>query len=359
MIRAGHVALAAFVAALGTVGAVGLSTAVRAGRPVSGAWLDGSAEAAFMRDFEKAVPFKDAAIALFASTRYDLFGEGYQGVVVGKDGWLFSTEEFEPALSKREGFLPGPEETALVAARDALSARGIRLVVALVPSKSRVYADRLGGTRVPPAIEARYAGALGLLERLGIPAIDLQTAMSRARYDTGDGADPKREELFLRTDSHWTPAGAQTAARAVAETVRRLGVDLAPMRVEAADSTPLEREGDLMSYMPKRGTTRRPLPAIEILPGYETYVDSGAGLFGSPEIPVALVGTSYSADPAWHFEGFLKRELGTDVLNLSESGSGPFKPMDAALAADVLEASGVRLVVWEMPERYLRAGVDG
>jgi len=128
------------------------------------------------------------------------------------------------------------------------------------------------------------------------------------------------------------------------------------MRVEAYDSAPVEREGDLMSYLPKRGTTRRPLPAPEAVPGYGTYADSGAGLFGSAEIPVALVGTSYSAEPAWHFDGFLKRELGTDVLNLSESGNGPFKPMDAALSSGVLEANGVRLVLWEIPERYLRAG---
>jgi alginate O-acetyltransferase complex protein AlgJ len=68
---------------------------------------------------------------------------------------------------------------------------------------------------------------------------------------------------------------------------------------------------------------------------------------------VAIVGTSYSAEPAFHFEGFLKQALSADVINLALEGKGPFKPMDEALQGTILEDTGVRVVVWEIPERYV------
>ena len=356
MLRKGHIALLAFVVAFGAVGAGAIAGMDRAAAPKDDSrgaaseasrFMRGETTAAFIRGFDAAVPFREKAVAWFASLRYDLFGEGYPGVLVGSDGWLFTTEEFEPSLSARNGYLDGPAADALAAARDALAERGIALVVALVPAKARVYADRLGAYALPEAIERRYRNALSTLAGLSISTIDLDAAFGAAR---AEGPGP---ELFQRSDTHWTPAGAAVAARAVAEGVGRLSVALPAMRVEAADAPASEREGDLMAYLPKRGGARRPLPPPETLPGYDTFVDSGAGLFGAQEIPVALVGTSYSAEPAWHFDGFLKRELGTDVINLASSGEGPFKTMAAAIAGGELERNGVRLVVWEIPERYI------
>ncbi|PKL26091.1 MAG: hypothetical protein CVV47_02880 [Spirochaetae bacterium HGW-Spirochaetae-3] len=351
MIRNGHVALILFVSTLGAIGAMGLSAAAAVGPKTVGprSILNGSAEAAFLRKFEKAVPFKDAAVSLVAALRYDAFGEGYQGVVIGDDGWLFSTEEFEPSLARREDYLRGSAEDALVAARDGLATDGITLVVAVIPSKARVYDDELAGNSIPAAIQNRYGNVLDMLKRLSIPAVDVAEAFQSARR----GRDTDGTELFLRTDSHWTPAGAATAARAVADKIRELGVDLPESAIESIDAQPTVRDGDLMSYMPRRGTTRRPLPPPEAIAGYETYSDSGTSLFDSQEIPIALLGTSYSADPLWHFDGFLKRELRTDVLNLSESGKGPFRPMSDALTGGVLRTNGIRLVVWEIPERYV------
>ncbi|MEN8821030.1 MAG: hypothetical protein ABF271_07985, partial [Abyssibacter sp.] len=63
--------------------------------------------------------------------------------------------------------------------------------------------------------------------------------------------------------------------------------------------------------------------------------------------------TSYSADPLWHFTGALQQALGRDVVNFAEAGQGPFKPMARLLAGDDLQAAHPRLVIWEVPERYL------
>jgi alginate O-acetyltransferase complex protein AlgJ len=157
----------------------------------------------------------------------------------------------------------------------------------------------------------------------------------------------------LRADSHWSPEGARIAASAVAATIRSLAPDLPKTSVRTDRVGETVREGDLMSFMPKRGTSARPLPPPQTLQTYETAVDSGAGLFGAQVIPVALVGTSYSAEEAFHFEGFLKQALSADVLNLSAVGKGPFAPMDEALEGTALIDAGVQVVVWEIPERYI------
>jgi hypothetical protein len=72
---------------------------------------------------------------------------------------------------------------------------------------------------------------------------------------------------------------------------------------------------------------------------------------GYPDL--ALIGTSYSADPRWGFEAALQAELSMDVLNLSVSGRGPFAAVDAALTELPVELTAARLVLWELPERYL------
>ena len=72
----------------------------------------------------------------------------------------------------------------------------------------------------------------------------------------------------------------------------------------------------------------------------------------NPEI--ALIGTSYSANPLWSFEAQLKAALGRDVLNFSEAGPWPDGadgdfPREAQNAA----RSRAKAVIWEIPLRYL------
>ena len=334
--------LAAFILVTGTVGTLGLLhiDESRLKKLDTKAIADGRAGSAVQAAFDDAVPFREAAVAAVAALRYSLFGEGFAGVLPGAEGWLFSSEEFERDL----GYLDGAFDETVARARDTLAERGILLVVAVVPSKTRAMKGMLGHIRIPDAVEARYEAILDTLDRLAIPAIDLLAALSPGR---------EAGEPFLRADSHWSPEGARSAADAVAGVVKALAPDLPSARVRTVAVGETVRDGDLMSFMPKRGTSTRTLPPPQTLPAYETTVDSSAGLFGTQVIPAALVGTSYSAEKAFHFEGFLKQALSADVLNLAAVGKGPFVPMDQALAGTVLADSGVRVVVWEMPERYV------
>jgi alginate O-acetyltransferase complex protein AlgJ len=82
----------------------------------------------------------------------------------------------------------------------------------------------------------------------------------------------------------------------------------------------------------------------------------GGDLFGGLDIPAALVGTSYSASGVWDFDGALKVALGVDVLKVAAEGRGPFVPMREYLDSPTIDNPKPRVVIWEIPERYL--GVD-
>ena len=85
-------------------------------------------------------------------------------------------------------------------------------------------------------------------------------------------------------------------------------------------------------------------------------------LFSSIELPeVVLLGTSFSADRRWNFDGALKQAFAVDIQNLAEQGQGPIAPM-ARFLSDYLpdhlpnqlqESDNLKLVIWEIPERYL------
>ncbi len=64
------------------------------------------------------------------------------------------------------------------------------------------------------------------------------------------------------------------------------------------------------------------------------------------------MGTSYSADRRWNFDGALQESLDQEVLNLAQSGKGPFEPMLAYLEHPPEGPAAARLI-WEIPERYL------
>lgn len=316
--------------------------------------LDGSWASSFQSGFEEAFPFRNAAVVLWSTARYAIFRSGAPGVVVGENGRLFTAEEFETHPDHEERLFARLGRVTEV--RDALDARGIDLVVALVPSKARVQHRHLRQTylrRRPPTILAdRYSTALAFLREAGIPALDLRPALLY-------------EGAFLRRDTHWTPGGAAAVARILAVPGRD-ALDRRLVGRSSFESHPtgaVSHTGDLMAFLPLGPFTERFGLGPEEVRLFETRGDQIAGggpesddplgLFDTPTIPVALVGTSYSADPRWNFASFLQEALEAEVLTVAEEGKGPFEPMEAYLTSDTIREIPPSLIIWEIPERYL------
>jgi len=311
--------------------------------------LEGKLTADLDSAYEEALPVRGLAAGLYGAASYVLFGEGRPGVLIGADGWLFTTEEFETAPHLEGGV--GRSVARIVSVRDRLARLGVDLAVAVVPAKAAVHGEQLGGHRFPDRAWQRYDLVLRGLAAHGIAAPDLRARLIAAKA---------RQPMYLRTDTHWSVAGASQAARAVAAAIARRA-DMPRSEVTLTAQEPVDHEGDLVKFLalgPFQQALGPEHDRIVPLRARTESADQAADLFGEVPIPVALVGTSYSADPTWSFAAALSAELSADVLNVAADGLGAFRPMEDYLASPELRDRPPAVVVWELPERYLDDGPE-
>lgn len=302
-------------------------------------WLKGDTTRRFESHYDRLFPVKTFGTNLWAALQYVLFREGRPGVVVGQDGWLYTQEEFRDYPDSRLNLIANLQSISAVDAQ--LRQHGIQLIVALVPAKARLYPEHVDADAPATVHRDLYPEAQRVLAMRGVRVPDLSDALTQCKAT---------RPVFLRTDTHWTPDGAQCAARALAAEMgahptQRYITEVQAVRWYA---------GDLMRYLPLTPYFRALLPAPDRLVEPSTSaLDGETGLLADAPAPeVVLVGSSYSADARWNFDGALREALGKDVLNLAQTGRGPFVPMFEFLR-DAANSSPVRLIVWEIPERYL------
>ncbi|MBD9416653.1 alginate O-acetyltransferase [Pseudomonas sp. PDM16] len=313
-------------------------------------FLNGKLTHAIEKHYDKGFPVKELGTNAWAALEYGLFGEGRPGVVIGRDGWLFTSEEFKPAIKPNQV----EDNWKLISGvRDELQRRGIQLQVVLLPAKARLYPEFVAEQRPVAQQQALYDQARERLDQLGLQGADLFDVLE----------DGKSQGLvFLRTDTHWTPLGAELAARAVAEDLlQRKLWQQGELSYDTRKVGSETHKGDLLSYLPLDPYFAAMQPAKEPLEKRLTEQSGEGGgddLFGDSAPQVALVGTSYSANPKWNFVGALRQALGSDLYNYAEDGHGPLVPMLRLLAKGEEETRDLKLVLWEVPERYLTLSSD-
>lgn len=307
------------------------------------------------RSFEKYVDdeyaLKTLSRNVWAAIGYKVFGEGRNGVLIGQSGWLFSDEEIDPVRNSEAVYSANLQ--AILDAQRELAAHHIKLVIAILPAKTRIYADYLGNDTQPSAAhQALYARIHEDLKKAGIASPELLPALRAASHE---------ELVFLRTDTHWTPRGAEVTADALALFIKQQQwLDLNTKQFNTEVVTQKPHQGDLLNYLPLSPWFDFINPftdAIEIrkttaVSNEESGLDDSA-LFADASLPVTLVGSSYSANPLWNFAGALQQATGTELLNVAKEGQGPVKPMQAYLQSEDYRNAPPQVVIWEFPERYL------
>ncbi|MBF8744717.1 alginate O-acetyltransferase [Pseudomonas putida] len=310
--------------------------------------LNGKLAKAAETHYDEQFPIKRLGTNLWAALDFKLFNEGRPGVVLGREQWLFSDEEFKPTAGAEQLM---QENLALIqGVRDTLRKHGSQLVLAIVPAKARVYAEYLGKEQPASLHDDLYNQFHAQARQANVFAPDLMAPLEQAKA---------RGQVFLRTDTHWTPMGAEVAAQALAEAVGRqkmLSGEPQAFVTDAGKTAPYK--GDLTNFLPLDPLFSDLLPPPDSLQQRSTRPAEGneAGgdaLFADTQIPVALVGTSYSANPHWNFLGALQQALHSDVANYAEDGHGPLLPMLKYLQSDAFKNAAPQVVVWEFPERYL------
>jgi alginate O-acetyltransferase complex protein AlgJ len=313
---------------------------------------EGRATLAIEKQLDLKLPARETLIAFANTLRYQLFSGVADQVRTGKDGWLFLTEEikYSPPTA---AFTTRMDLIAEVAKR--LDAQGVKLVVALVPDKARVYSKELRGGVYPTYNAARYAQALGALEKSKVAVVDLFTPFAKAVATNG--------EIYYRTDTHWNQAGAKIAASEIAKAVSLLKIDIEKTSFVSKSKSGLEeRSGDLIRLMGLAQVPSSLRPVLDREAPDETIEQSATagkapqGLFGDSGVPIVLTGTSYSL--RGNFHGYLQESLAAKVLNTAKDGGGFLQGLSAYLADDAFKTTKPKVLIWEVPERMLNLPLE-
>ena len=312
------------------------------------AFREGKTTLAIEKQMDQRLPARDGIIAVANSLRWLLLRGGGAEVTVGRDGWLFLTEEF-----RHDDIDAGDPMRArldlLGEANRALQAQGVQLLVALVPDKARLYPKSPLPAGYPGYAQPRYQQALDGLQQRGVESVDLFTPLAQT---------PSPEiPLYYRTDTHWSQAGARAAAIAIAARIRQLaGCPGDTPYATREEGQSAERPGDLLRMMGLADSRwlPRPAPDHEVAQVTEAVGDApgdGGGLFGDVAVPVVLAGTSFSL--RGNFHGALQEATSCEVLNAARDGAGFLQSMAAYLKDDAFKTAKPALIVWEIPERFL------
>lgn len=341
-----------FLAVIVITGVLALRGIASFDRPADAPVVTGQLAKRFETHYDESFPAKRFGVNLWAAIGLRVFGEGRPRVVLGREQWLYTSEEFNVGDGSARQLKVNLATIAWVHAQ--LKAQGIPLVVAIVPAKARVYPEFLDGHAPARLQQSLHEQLVAALAARGIPTADLLPTLVAAKAE---------QPTYFRTDTHWTPFGAQRAAALVAALVAERGhARAADQRTRYVTTLGDEQRhrGDLFNYLPLDPYFASLLPPTDVVRPSETVATDSttasdpADLFGDAAAPqVTLVGSSYSANPLWNFAGALREALGEDIANLSKEGVGPFPPMIQYLTGAELKQVKPRLVIWEIPERAL------
>ena len=315
-------------------------------------WIAGDQAVAFEEHYDDQLPIKNIGVNVWAAIEYALFKEGRSGVVIGQDGWLFSAEELK-AYSAEQNHTD--ENLSIIkAVSDQLKEQDITLVMAVIPSKVRIYPEYLGDHQPSESAMQRYSTFTQWLQTEDIQWTGFKEPMLQSK---------QQQPLYLRTDTHWTPAGAKLAAAQLKDAIASIDAELLNTKAQFSTTVLPQQlhEGDLMSFIPFRDYFSWMGPQPEAIEPQTTQLisdeggdDADALLFAEePSFDIALVGTSYSANKLWNFPGAIEQQLEQEILNYAEEGKGPFEPMITYLSSEDFAETPPRLIIWEFPERYL------
>jgi hypothetical protein len=167
--------------------------------------------------------------------------------------------------------------------------------------------------------------------------------------------------LYLQQDSHWSPAGVELAAAAVAERLLARGwLTRGPVNHDRL-AAPVKRLGDIPRMSP--GIEKRMAPE-SVACAQVIRRDTGAPYADDPASEVLVLGDSflriYQQDEPGNagFVAHLGRALGRPLASIINDGGASTLVRQELFRRPQLLANK-KVVVWEFVERDLRLGTEG
>jgi alginate biosynthesis protein AlgX len=258
----------------------------------------------------------------------------------GNNGYLLYSGDFSPNTFAIDG------RTQYYAQLDqALKSKGIQLILSPLPSRTIVYPEVLDknqplqSTYSTDIARENYRKSFQRLGDLGLKTTDLlSTALQQRQTDDS-------KNLYFTRDYHWTSEGAKLYAQATAREI---------MKFEAYKSLPKEKFSN--KFVRSENTESRLAYLLQQVCGTKTPPEKinlfettrvGGNLLGEDAYPVVITGSSFSAEPKYNFEGFLKEALSSNVLNAAVGGGGYNASLEAYLLGEAYAKEKPKFLIWE------------
>jgi alginate O-acetyltransferase complex protein AlgJ len=304
------------------------------------------------------------------------FGAGTEGVLPGRDGWLFYARDvhyltaagfLEPRVLERRArssavagnaIRPDPREAILAFKRD-LDARGISLIVVPTPVKPTIHPEKLS-RRYDAGVRPENPSYRPLVEQLrrdGVLVFDPAEVLT-ANAGMPDG--PR----YLATDTHWRPEAMQQVALRLAEYLRaNVALEAVPSSGFVVESRDQQKLGDVgvMLDLPE-GQTRYPPETVTVR---RVLQADGAVWRSSPSADVLLLGDSFSNIYALSSLGWgdsaglaeqLSYELQRPLDRITQNDEGANATRVALRRAGAARLAGKRVVIYQFAARELAFG---
>jgi alginate O-acetyltransferase complex protein AlgJ len=255
-----------------------------------------------------------------------------------------------------EGTDPVPE---IVRYHEELKALGVELLLVPVPPKGSIYPEKLMSTPGPvPTLAAFFAK----LTAAGVPVLDLEAAFLAAK-----AAEPGKL-LYCATDSHWSPDGAEMAARLVSEKLKsRTDWGVEPLKgVAELKPEVLEFHGDLLTDAEKGTQPKEKLPITRA--GLAASATEVKTVESVPTAPLLVMGDShcqvFRRGESMHttcggFIDHLITDLNLPIEEISTQASGGEGPRIEIARRTVKEPDywkSKKVVVWLFSAREFTQG---
>ena len=277
--------------------------------------------------------------------------------IIGKNDWLFYRYELTQAADAA-----GTNQSIDLTRRfgKVLAANGIELALTWVPLKMRIYSEHLpDDIKINDYMAGNYDRMSRSLQAAGVNVTNLNSVFLKSPKRTMD------PPLFFRLDTHWSPSGAMLAAETI-----KAEIDANPILKKVFDATPEvaykinvatrkrpSKGRDLVDQLPKPLPTFAPemLAQVNI---QRTQPPKEDLLGNAAPTALTLVGSSYSME--WTgFTDALRYALQRDILSVGvPADQGSWVGMESYLRDDAFQTRAPKLLIWEMPERDMRAPPD-
>ena len=268
-------------------------------------WSDGSLARLIEYQYRIRSRVRSEAAKPYATFLHRYLREAGKEQLVGSDGWTFLTARVRvPQAAPTLGAKRIAAEQAALSRR--LLSLGMELTLLPLPRKATVMEKHLP-FGVDPRPEYDHA-MVATLQAFGVRTIDLWPLWS----------GEQSEDVYRKTDTHWSSLGLRMTAEEVARQLGRL-------------AEPSGRLGEIVSD-PRGGTPGsfyRMANAIPHPPGSSVYEREKLDVFenktriavGDDTAPIALCGTSFSVRE--EFARFLTHYFGERIQSVGSPGQRP------------------------------------